>query len=225
MSFDGQTLLSIALGIGLAAAAGLRIFLPLLAASIAARQGWIVLNADFLWLASNTALLALGVAALLEIAAYYVPGLDHALDVVASPLALIAGTLLAAASTPSSVSGGRGASCSTPSRRTPSFVVAWTRSTSIGGAHHEFGKRDNTSCPLGPLLATVRGFLRAQTWGFAEDFCLFVSRSICRTSSMLCRLGRKGTQRPFLRKAEWRPRDLGADANAAGGTGAWKLDA
>lgn len=90
-------LISIALGIGLAAATGLRVFLPLLVMSIAAYSGHLTLGADFHWLASLPALLMLAVAALLEVAAYYVPGLDNLLDAVATPAALLAGTIAAAA--------------------------------------------------------------------------------------------------------------------------------
>jgi hypothetical protein len=39
----------------------------------------------------------LGVAALVEIAAYYIPGIDNLLDTLAAPVALVAGTVLSAA--------------------------------------------------------------------------------------------------------------------------------
>lgn len=90
-------LLSIALGTGLAAAVGLRVFLPLLIMSIAAYSGHLTLGANFQWLATLPALLTLAIAAALEIAAYYVPGLDNLLDTIATPTALIAGTIAAAA--------------------------------------------------------------------------------------------------------------------------------
>jgi hypothetical protein len=92
-----EALLSIALGIGLAAAVGLRIFLPLLIASVAAMYGWIELSPAFAWLATWPALIALAVATLLEILAYYVPGVDHALDALAAPAAVIAGAVVSAA--------------------------------------------------------------------------------------------------------------------------------
>jgi len=89
--------LSIALGIGLAAAVGLRVFLPLLVMSIAASTGHLALSSGFAWLATPAALVMLSVAALLEILAYYVPGLDNLLDALATPAALIAGTVASAA--------------------------------------------------------------------------------------------------------------------------------
>lgn len=91
-----DALLSIALGIGLAAATGFRVFVPLLAAGLAARAGWIPLTESFAWLASTPALLMLGTAAILETLAYYIPGIDHALDALAGPVALVAGVVASA---------------------------------------------------------------------------------------------------------------------------------
>jgi hypothetical protein len=89
--------LSIALGVGLAAAVGFRVFLPMLVMSIAAYTGHLTLSGGFAWLATPAALLMLGIAALLEILAYYVPGVDNLLDGIATPAALIAGTVVSAA--------------------------------------------------------------------------------------------------------------------------------
>jgi len=88
--------LSIALGIGLAAATGFRIFLPLLVAGVAANAGVIPLHDSFQWLASTAALLTLGTAALVEALAYYVPGVDHLLDLLATPAAMAAGIIISA---------------------------------------------------------------------------------------------------------------------------------
>ena len=92
-----DVLVSIALGIGLAAAVGFRVFLPLLVVSIAGYSGYLPLSDSFSWLATLPALLMLGVAAILEIAAYYIPGVDNLLDTIATPAALVAGTVVAAA--------------------------------------------------------------------------------------------------------------------------------
>lgn len=88
--------LSVAMGTALAAAAGLRAFVPLLATGLAVHFGLIEPAAGFEWLGEPVALLALAVATVLEIAAYYLPGIDNLLDVVAAPLALIAGVVVAA---------------------------------------------------------------------------------------------------------------------------------
>jgi len=89
--------LSVALGISLAAATGFRVFLPLLAAALAARAGWIPLNESFAWLQEDAALLMLGSATLIEGLAYFIPGLDHMLDLISAPAALIAGAFISAA--------------------------------------------------------------------------------------------------------------------------------
>jgi hypothetical protein len=90
---------SIALGIGLAAATGFRVFLPLLVTSLAAYTGYLHLSAGFAWLGTLSAILMLTVAAVVEVLAYYIPLVDHGLDTIATPLALVAGTLLAASVT------------------------------------------------------------------------------------------------------------------------------
>src|SRR4029079_4139469 len=85
-----------ALAIGLAACAGLRAWLPLLMAGVAARLGWLELGPSFSFLAGNRALLILGLASVVEIAPDKVPALDHLLDVVSTVLRPAAGSLLAA---------------------------------------------------------------------------------------------------------------------------------
>jgi hypothetical protein len=89
--------LSIALGVGLAAATGFRIFLPMLILSVAAHTGHLSLDERFAWLATSPALITLSVAALLEILAYYVPIVDNLLDTLATPASLVAGTVVSAA--------------------------------------------------------------------------------------------------------------------------------
>lgn len=88
-----EFILSIFLGIGLAAAAGFRVFLPLLALSIANHFG-LPLGENFEWIGSFPAMITLAIAAFIEIGAYYIPWLDNLLDTVAIPIATIAGTAL-----------------------------------------------------------------------------------------------------------------------------------
>jgi hypothetical protein len=89
--------LSIVLGVVLAASTGFRVFLPMLIAGGAAFAGYLPIGDSFSWLATPAALIMLGVAALVEIVAYYIPGLDNLLDTLAAPAALVAGTVLSAA--------------------------------------------------------------------------------------------------------------------------------
>jgi Domain of unknown function (DUF4126) len=88
---------SVVLGVGLAAATGFRVFLPMFIASTAAYAGHLSLDPSFAWLATPAALTMLGVAAVVEILAYYVPGFDNLLDALATPAAFVAGTVLSAA--------------------------------------------------------------------------------------------------------------------------------
>lgn len=92
-----QTLLSIALGIGLSAAAGLRVFVPFLVMGIAANAGHIELAEGWAWVGETPALYVLGTATFLEIVAYFVPWLDNLLDTIATPAAVVAGILATAA--------------------------------------------------------------------------------------------------------------------------------
>lgn len=94
-----EAVLSVAVGLGLAAAAGLRVFVPLLVLGGAARLGWLPLANGFEWLASGSGLATLSVATILEIAAYYIPWVDNLLDLVAGPLAVMAGIFATAAVT------------------------------------------------------------------------------------------------------------------------------
>jgi hypothetical protein len=87
----------VALGVALAATTGFRLFLPLLIASAAAYTGHLPLDPSFAWLGTPTALTMLGAAALIEVAAYYIPGVDNLLDTLAVPAAMVAGTVLSAA--------------------------------------------------------------------------------------------------------------------------------
>lgn len=85
-------------GIGLAAAAGFRLFVPLLGLSLAYTLDLMEPSSSFRWLDSWVAVTALGVATLFEIGAFYIPWLDHLLDLAVAPLSVAAGTLLMASS-------------------------------------------------------------------------------------------------------------------------------
>lgn len=92
-----EAVLSVLIGVGLAAACGFRIFVPLLVASIASMAGHLELSEGFQWIGTWPALVAFGLASVLEIAAYYIPWLDNLLDSIATPAAIIAGILVVAA--------------------------------------------------------------------------------------------------------------------------------
>jgi len=83
------------MGIGLSASAGFRVFVPLLVAGIGGRFGWVPLTEHFHWLGEWPALVCFGTATVIEIFAYYIPVVDNLLDTITTPLAILAGTLLA----------------------------------------------------------------------------------------------------------------------------------
>jgi hypothetical protein len=100
MNIDYHIISAVALGIALSTCCGFRIFIPMLAAAIAAYNHWFSLSADMNWLGTLPAIICFGTASLLEIVAYYVPFLDNLLDTIATPLAIAAGTMLAFAIIP-----------------------------------------------------------------------------------------------------------------------------
>jgi uncharacterized membrane protein len=71
-----------ALAFALTTTAGLRGFLALLVASLAAHAGWIHLNASYAWLGSDGASIVLAIFAVLEILADKIPVIDNALHLV-----------------------------------------------------------------------------------------------------------------------------------------------
>lgn len=91
-------------GIALAAACGFRVFVPLFIASLAANMGFdavggfdiseVLQTNNMEWLGSTPVTIALGVATVFEVGSYYIPWLDNALDSIATPAAVVAGTFL-----------------------------------------------------------------------------------------------------------------------------------
>ncbi|WP_047097238.1 DUF4126 domain-containing protein [Chryseobacterium lactis] len=86
--------LSAFIGIGLAAATGFRVFLPMFIVSLASYFHWIPMNESFEWLSGLPTLITTGIATVAEILAYYIPFIDHLLDTASIPLATVAGSIL-----------------------------------------------------------------------------------------------------------------------------------
>lgn len=137
-----EIVLSILIGVGLAAACGFRVFVPFLVASIAAASGHLEFATGFEWLGSNYALVAFAAATLLEIAAYYIPWLDNLLDTIATPAAVVAGVLISA-----SVFGDM------------SPFLRWTLAVVAGGG---------TAAAIQAATVTVRGASSVTTGGLAN---------------------------------------------------------
>ncbi len=138
-----ETLLSLCIGVGLSAACGFRVFVPLLVMSIASLMGWFEPMKGFEWLAIPSVCIGLAVATVCEIGAYYIPWVDNALDTIATPAAMVAGTL-----TTMAVSSGE-----------MSQFASWAAAIIIGGG-------TATAVQMGTVA--VRGLSTATTGGIAN---------------------------------------------------------
>lgn len=93
-AMEKEILTAVAIGIGLSASCGFRVFVPMLVASIAAKMNIFPVNEGFQWLASWPAIISFGTATVAEILAYYIPFVDNLLDTITTPMAIGGGTLL-----------------------------------------------------------------------------------------------------------------------------------
>ena len=91
-----EAFLGLLVGLGLSAACGFRVFVPLLALSIASLSGHVHLASPFAWIGTYPAAVAFATATAFEIAGYYIPVLDHFLDTITTPAAIVAGTIITA---------------------------------------------------------------------------------------------------------------------------------
>ncbi|MBJ9954030.1 MULTISPECIES: DUF4126 domain-containing protein [unclassified Acinetobacter] len=138
-----ETLLSLCIGIGLSAACGFRVFVPLLVMSIASLMGWFEPMKGFEWLAIPSVCMGLAVATVCEIGAYYIPWVDNALDTIATPAAMVAGTLTTMAVSSSEMS----------------QFASWAAAIIVGGG-------TATAVQMGTVA--VRGLSTATTGGIAN---------------------------------------------------------
>ena len=93
-TFDA--ILGILVGIGLSASVGLRLFVPFLVMSAAAKAGVRSRSGGFEWIGSTPALVAFALATGLEVTAYWIPWIDNALDALAAPVTVVAGVIATA---------------------------------------------------------------------------------------------------------------------------------
>lgn len=93
-----EIIISLIIGIGLASAVGFRVFIPMFMVSLFAYFDWVPfdLGESWTWLGSSTAVIAFGVAVIIETIGYYIPVVDNALDTIAAPAAAVAGTMMVA---------------------------------------------------------------------------------------------------------------------------------
>ncbi|MDM1756359.1 MULTISPECIES: DUF4126 domain-containing protein [unclassified Acinetobacter] len=138
-----ETILSLCIGIGLSAACGFRVFVPLLVMSVASLTGWFEPMKGFEWLAMPSVCIGLAVATVCEIGAYYIPWVDNALDTISTPAAMVAGTL-----TTMAVSTGE-----------MSPFASWAAAIIVGGG---------TASAVQLSTVAVRGLSTATTGGIAN---------------------------------------------------------
>jgi len=92
----GIVLIHVSMGIGLAACAGLRAFLPLFVVALAGKLEFVTLSDSFTWMASWPALVVFGAAVVAEVLSDKFPIVDNLLDSVQIFVKPIAGALVAA---------------------------------------------------------------------------------------------------------------------------------
>ena len=93
-----QIILSLSLGLGLAAACGFRVFIPPLMMGVASRFDLYQLEGSFTWVGETWAIAIFGIATILEIGGYFIPWIDNLLDAVATPAAILGGIFVTSAS-------------------------------------------------------------------------------------------------------------------------------
>ena len=98
--FDVTNIAAVALGVALSACCGFRVFVPMLAGSLASFFNWYHFAPQMEWLGTLPALITFATASVLEIGAYYIPFVDNLLDTIAAPLSVAAGTVLASSILP-----------------------------------------------------------------------------------------------------------------------------
>lgn len=184
---------AVSIGIALAATCGLRAFLPLFCAGLAAWLGWLPLSGSFQWLGEPSGLVALGVAVVLELAADKVPALDHSLDVLGVPLRTAAGVVVAAAvvapvppwaSALCAVVGG-GAALSI--HLTKSFVRLGSTAATAGVANPVISVFEDVLC-LGAAVASIL------VWVLAACVAIVALSWLCFGFRRIWRLRRKGVK-------------------------------
>ncbi|MEM7715379.1 MAG: DUF4126 domain-containing protein [Cyanobacteria bacterium P01_A01_bin.68] len=89
-------IMALCLGLSLSAACGFRVFIPPLALSIAFHSGVVQLSPDWQWLGTQNAIITLGIAATIEVLAYFIPWVSNFLDSIEIGLAPLAGMFVTA---------------------------------------------------------------------------------------------------------------------------------
>lgn len=159
MEMTAETLFGMMIGLGLSAACGFRVFVPPLVVSLAAFTGHLELSEGFQWMASYPAVIAFSAAVTCEVLGYYVPWVDNALDTIAAPAAVVAGTVLSASMV-----------------HEASPMVKWTFAVIAGGSAAGF---------FHTVTAILRGGSTLATGGLGNPFLSTVEMGGAATVSVL----------------------------------------
>lgn len=92
-----EILIGLCLGITLSAASGLRVFIPPLIMCLATLFGDVQLASNLQWIGTYPTLIVLSTAVVVEVLAYYIPGINNLLDLIEIPTAIAVGSVLTAA--------------------------------------------------------------------------------------------------------------------------------
>ncbi|MGB0490020.1 MAG: DUF4126 domain-containing protein [Candidatus Poseidoniaceae archaeon] len=157
---------AVALGVGLAAASGFRVFIPPFLYGLATRfdlNPAAFAGSDMqAWMASDVGLTVLGAAVLCELLAYYIPWLDNLLDTIASPAAVLGGVVLMSSSL---------------GELDP--VLRWATSIIVGGT---------TSGTVQVTTVGVRALSTASTGGLGNPIVSTVEAGACLVCTVLALL-------------------------------------
>ena len=92
-----NALIGTSIGVGLSTSSGFRVLIPFFCLSAAAVFGDMTLPPAMEWMDNPVVFFGLAAACFIEVAAFYVPWVNNALDAVEMPAAVIAGTYLTGA--------------------------------------------------------------------------------------------------------------------------------
>lgn len=86
---------SFCLAIGLSAACGFRIFIPPLTYGIFYKANLVELSDSWSWIGNDWVILLFALATIFELMATFIPYIDNLLDIISTPVSILAGTILA----------------------------------------------------------------------------------------------------------------------------------
>ena len=150
-----ELVVGVCAGVSLSAACGFRVFLPLLAVSIAVHFFGFKVNADFEWIGSWISIVSLATATIVEVAAYYLPCVDNILDIVNVPLAFVAGAVVMSGALPDvhpylkwSIAGLLGGSVAGVTQLATTIIRGASTATTAGAGNNVVSSSENVCATI-----------------------------------------------------------------------------